>query len=178
MVELRRLQAEDMVLVAELDRSEHIDRSYRVEGGRLLFDAVDWDVPGWFTDRQGDHSLANLIETWQPIVAEGAEFFGAFENAAVLGVMIVDPRFQPEVAWLAFLHVGRSHRRRGVAGKLWDRAEHLATAAGALSLYVSATSSGSAVGFYLSRGCELAVEPHPALFAKEPEDIHLLKQLG
>lgn len=38
---------------------------------------------------------------------------------------------------------------------------------------VSATPSGSAVGFYTSRGCRVVDAPHPELFAKEPEDIHL-----
>jgi hypothetical protein len=45
-------------------------------------------------------------------------------------------------------------------------------------MYVSAVPSGSAVGFYLSRGCELAEEPHRDLFAHEPEDIHLVCPIG
>jgi len=44
-------------------------------------------------------------------------------------------------------------------------------------MYVSATPTGSAVGFYLSRGCELADPPHAELFALEPEDIHLVCEL-
>ena len=45
---------------------------------------------------------------------------------------------------------------------------------GATSVYVSATPTGSAVGFYLGRGCTLADPVHPALFADEPDDIHLV----
>jgi hypothetical protein len=41
-------------------------------------------------------------------------------------------------------------------------------------MYVSATPTGSAVGFYLGRGCRLADPVHPDLFAQEPEDIHLV----
>ena len=60
-------------------------------------------------------------------------------------------------------------------GYFWSPAGlEIAAAAGAMSMYVSATPSGSAVGFYMSRGCQLAARPHPALFAKEPEDIHLI----
>jgi hypothetical protein len=45
-------------------------------------------------------------------------------------------------------------------------------------MYVSATPTGSAVGFYLSRGCHLADPPHPALLASEPDDIHLVCPLA
>jgi hypothetical protein len=45
-----------------------------------------------------------------------------------------------------------------------------ALAAEATSIYVSAAPTGSAVGFYLNQGCQLADPVHPALFAKEPED--------
>ena len=42
------------------------------------------------------------------------------------------------------------------------------------TMYVSAVPTNTAVGFYRSRGCELAAEVHPALYAKEPEDVHLV----
>jgi hypothetical protein len=44
---------------------------------------------------------------------------------------------------------------------------------GAATLYVSATSSENTVNFYLRRGCRVAAQPDEALFALEPEDIHL-----
>src|SRR5207249_1049373 len=52
------------------------------------------------------------------------------------------PRFDGLLAWLAFLHVSRPHRRRGVASALWNEAVDLALAAGAGSLYVSAVPTG------------------------------------
>jgi hypothetical protein len=33
------------------------------------------------------------------------------------------------------------------------------------------------VGFYLRQGCGLADPVHPALFAAEPEDVHLVLPL-
>jgi len=89
-------------------------------------------------------------------------------------VAVVEPRFEPPVAWLAFLHVGRPFRRSGVGSALWRAAIELATAASATRLYVSATPAGAAVNFYLRRGSVLAKPPHPGLFALEPEDIHLV----
>jgi predicted N-acetyltransferase YhbS len=71
-----------------------------------------------------------------------------------------------------------AHRRLGAASSLWDAGVDLARGAGATSLYVSATPTGSAVGFYLSRGCQLADPVHPDLFAHEPDDIHLTYDLA
>ena len=79
------------------------------------------------------------------------------------------------MAWLAFLYVSRPYRRSGVASALWAEAERVALGAGAESMYVSAVPSGSAVGFYLSRGCVLAgSSTHPKLYHLEPGDIHLI----
>lgn len=58
-----------------------------------------------------------------------------------------------------------------------DEMESLARDRDARALYVSATPSESAVGFYLSRGFR-PTEPFPEPFAKEPEDIHMLLPLA
>jgi hypothetical protein len=44
---------------------------------------------------------------------------------------------------------------------------------GARLLYISATPSDSAIGFYTSCGARPAARVDPELFALEPEDIHL-----
>jgi len=103
---------------------------------------------------------------------------GAFNGERVAGVAVVAPSFEPPLAWFAYLDVNRADRRHGVASALWDAAGHLARASGARQLYVSATPTASAVGFYLSRGCRLADPVHPVLFEHEPDDIHLVGELG
>ena len=45
---------------------------------------------------------------------------------------------------------------------------------GACRLYISATPSASALGFYLSLGAELADPVDDQLFALESEDVHLV----
>ena len=65
--------------------------------------------------------------------------------------------FEPGLAWLAFLHVSRPFRRRGAATASWNEATQLDEDAGSDS--VSAIPTGSAVGFYLSRGCTLTRTP-------------------
>ena len=48
---------------------------------------------------------------------------------------------------------------------------------GARRLYVSATPSGPTVEFYRSHGFEPTDEPDEALFALEPDDIHMILEL-
>ncbi len=177
--EVRRLGIEDIGLIARIDRSEHVEVEYTVIDGRLTERPVSMpDIPPWDPEGDGPHSVAVLVDENRPLVAAGAALFGAFDSDRFLGLAVVDPAFKPPLAWLAFLHVSRPARRRGVASALWAAAVGVAVDAGARSMYVSATPTGSAVGFYLSRGCVLADPVHPALYAKEPDDIHLVCPLG
>jgi hypothetical protein len=48
---------------------------------------------------------------------------------------------------------------------------------GAEQLYISASDTESAVGFYLGYGCRPAERVDPELFALEPTDIHLTLDL-
>jgi ribosomal protein S18 acetylase RimI-like enzyme len=173
-IEIRELAAEGIELIREIDRSEHIDVLYTVKDGRLHSQRVDFEVPPWDSEGDGDHSSARRIIEFGPVVEGGAILLGAFIDGLLAGIAIVDPSFEEKTAWYAFLHVSRRYRRRGVASALWTAGTEIAAAADATSIYVSATPSGSAVGFYMSRGCRLAEPPHPALLAKEPEDIHLI----
>jgi N-acetylglutamate synthase-like GNAT family acetyltransferase len=177
---VRRLDRSDVALVASIDRSERVDVQYRVEAGRLVETPVTVvDIPPWDPEGTGDHSVARHMELCASAIAEGAVLFGAFDDAGrVMGLATVHPTFEPGLAWLATLHVSRPHRRRGAATALWDAGVALAREAGATSVYVSATPTGSAVGFYLGRGCTLADPVHPPLFADEPDDIHLVFPLG
>jgi N-acetylglutamate synthase-like GNAT family acetyltransferase len=165
-------------LVASIDRSEHVEVQYRVEDGRLVEAPVPAsmaDIPPWDPDGSGENSVASHTAFSASVIARGATLFGAFDDdGELMGLASVHPTFGPGLAWLATLHVSRAHRRRGAASALWDACVALACAAGARSLYVSATPTGSAVGFYLGRGCQLADPVHPELFADEPEDIHLV----
>lgn len=175
-VKVRRLRPTDVTLIADIDRSEHVEVQYRVEDGHIVETPVVMaDISPWHPNGSGPHSVASHITFCSAVLADGATFLGAFDREAdLMGLATVHPTFEPPLAWLATLHVSRAHRRRGAASALWNAGAALASEAGARSLYVSATPTGSAVGFYLSRGCQLADPMHPRLFAEEPEDIHLI----
>jgi len=176
--EVRRLDIDDVGLIARIDRSEHVEVEYTVVDGELAERPVSMtDIPAWDPAGTGPWSVAAEVAFCEPLVAAGAALFGAFDGDTLLGLAVVDASYEPALAWLAFLHVGRPHRGRGVASALWDAAVEAGTVAGATSMYVSAVPTGSAVGFYLSRGCGLADPVHPALYANEPDDIHLICSL-
>jgi len=173
--ELRSLNIDDVGLIARIDRSEHIEIEYTVSDGRLVERPASMRViPTWDPVGTGPYSVAAEIAFCEPLVAGGAVLLGAFDGDSLCGMAVVDGSFEPPMAWLAFLHVTRLHRRQGVASALWTAAESVAAGAGAESMYVSAAPTGSAVGFYLSRGCELVDPVHPRLYAMEPDDIHLI----
>ena len=177
-MQVRRLPARDVSLVATIDRSERVEVQYRVFDGELrqvpaaIAEVVAWDPAG-----SGPHSVAAALAFCESVVARGGILLGAFDGERTAGLAIVDSTFEPFLAWLAFLHVSRPYRRRGAAQALWNVAADIARADGATSIYVSATPTGSAVGFYLRQGCRLASPVHPELFAAEPEDIHLVRSL-
>ena len=175
---VRQLRAEDVSLVAAIDRSEHVDVQYRVIDGQLKqVPAAITEVPPWDPTGSGPHSVAAEIEFCSSVVARGGVLLETVDADRTAGLAIVHPSFEPPLAWLAFLHVSRPYRRRGAAQALWDASVELSVAGGAESIYVSAAPTGSAVGFYLRQGCRLAQPVHPELFAAEPEDIHLLCSL-
>jgi len=177
-VQVRCLARADVVLVGHIDRSERVDVEYEVIDGQLRERPVTFEeIPAWDPTGSGPHSVAHMIEFCASVVDAGGTLLGAFEGEELLGVAVVHPTFEAGLAWLAFLHVSRPHRRRGAASALWEEAVELAHGARAHALYVSATPTGSAVGFYLAHGCRLADPVHPALFADEPDDIHLVVSL-
>lgn len=176
--EVRRLRPEELDLVAAIDRSEHVDVEYEVRGGRIVERPVTMsEIPTWDPVRAGPHGLASTLEFCRQVVAAGAVALGAFVDDEPAGVALVDPEYEPPLAWLAFLHVSRPFRRRGVASALWNEAVTIVEPT-ASSLYVSATPTGSAVGFYLSRGCRLADPVNAGLYAAEPDDVHLVCPVG
>jgi GNAT superfamily N-acetyltransferase len=178
LVQIRRLPATAVSLVAAIDRSEHVDVQYQVIDGALQpIPATITEIPAWDPDGSGAHSVTAEIAFCESVVARGGILLGAFDGERTAGLAIVHPAFEPPLAWLAFLHVSRPYRRKGAAQALWNVAAEIARAHGAASLYVSATPTESAVGFYLEQGCRLARPVHADLYAAEPEDIHLVCSL-
>ena len=171
MISERELRRSEIALVWNIDRSEVIDNLYSLENGTLVLRPHHIDVAGWPPGES---------EKYTPILLDcfdrGGWFYGAFDDAALVGVAVLESKFigkRKDQLQLKFLHVSRAYRKNGLGSKLFELARATARARGAQRLYISATPSENTVNFYLKSGCTLAVPPDPELVELEPEDIHL-----
>lgn len=168
---IRELARSELPRLWSIDRSEVILRLYRYEGGVLVGYDEHHDVKGWPPDELERDGLL-LLDCFQ----RGGTVYGAFEGDVLVGAAALESRFigrARDRLQLKFLHVSRRHRRSGVGRALFETAVTRARQLGARCLYVSATPSENTVRFYLRRGCRLARELDPDLWALEPQDIHL-----
>jgi GNAT superfamily N-acetyltransferase len=169
-IELRPLRAADVASrIGEIDVSEEGDVVYQVVDGELRAVPESWKRPR-------DEPLD--LGRWTGYVEAGGSAVGAFDGDRLVGIAVYRHGLAEETGQLAALFVDRERRRQGVARRLLADVERIARGGGARRLYVSATPSESAVGFYRSRGFEVAREVNDELFALEPEDVHLVKRLA
>jgi GNAT superfamily N-acetyltransferase len=173
---IRRVERDELERIRDIDRSEVIRTGYRQEGQEIIALAVNWDDGGWL-EGDGEHSFAQMIRGAQRQLDLGGTAIGAFDGNRLAGIAIYRPRLTPSMGQLALLHVSDGYRRQGVASRLYDEVLRMARADGATHLYVSATPSESAVGFYTSKGFRPTDTPHPDLLAEEPDDIHMVLEL-
>lgn len=158
----------------EIDRTEIIRFGFEVQDGKLIKKNVEWDVPDFFTEGEGEHTVAEQINFCDRHLSSNAIMYGAFDSEKLVGVGLLTPEIRPGMAQLAYLQVSLPYRRRNIATTIVRRLLQLAQEMYANRVYVSATPSESAVGFYKSLGFKLIAEPLPELFEREPEDIHMV----
>jgi GNAT superfamily N-acetyltransferase len=176
-IALRRMSAAELDRIAEIDRSEHLTHLYEYRHGVLASRPVDVAVPSWPLSGDPEHSVPGRVAAWRPLVERGGTLLGAFDADSLAGFAIYRPRLCEDMGNLAVLHVSRRHRGHGVGALLVGEVARLARADGARRLYVSATPTGATVEFYLGRGFQPTDQPDAALFALEPEDIHMVLEL-
>ncbi len=158
--------------ILEIDVSEHGAAVYHWLDGAVQPVAEEWTRPRWTAESW-------RAETWIDVLTlPGVRAWGAFDDGRLVGIGVYRPYLTEEMAQLAALYVSRAHRRQGIAARLIAEVCRQAREDGFATLYVSATPSESAVGFYCSQGFEPTRTAHPQLFALEPEDIHMTKRLS
>ena len=172
----RHLESNEAFRIGDIDRTEETRIGYRVEDGQLIRMDVMWDSSPWRTE--GDvHSIPSMVRGLEEVFENEGIVIGAFDGARLAGVAALQPRLTETMSQLVLLHVSNGYRRQGIASQFLVEIEALARESGAEALYVSATPSESAVGFYTSKGFEMTPKPHPELLELEPEDIHMIKPL-
>jgi GNAT superfamily N-acetyltransferase len=173
----RRLAPADLERIGEIDRTERIDTVYVQHGDRLDRRFGDFSAPAWFTEGDGEHSVAHQRAECERHLAAGGIALGAFANGQLVAIGIVRPHIRPRIAQFAFLYVSNGHRAQGIGRHLSEELERLGREGDDTTMVVSATPSLNTVRFYLHRGFEPTAEPLPELYELEPEDVHLQKRL-
>ncbi len=174
-MEIKTLDNSDIARIREIDRTELIRILYSYKKGELEQERVVMKVPPW-----NDEKVDALISDITPEFEKGAVLLGALDGDTLAGVAVLGNRpicGDAEMLQMIFLHVSEAYRRRGIAGKFMKEVVALAREHGAKRLYISATPSDSAIGFYFGLGSKLAPEVDKKLYEKEPGDIHLVLDL-
>ena len=174
---IKQLPPSAITRIGEIDRTQHVTLAYRVKDGTLQAEPCDWKIPPWATDHTGPHSVAEKIRAWSPLLQDGV-LLGALDGDRLAGFAILRYKLTDTMAQLAVLHISQLYRRQRIGQKLVAEVVRLAKLDGATALYVSAMPSAPTVHFYQAQGFELTAQPHPELFALEPEDIHMVRQLA
>ena len=170
-VEIRNLARNELGDLWSIDRAELIERIYHREGAELVLEPKRFDVKGW-PPGEAEHYGPILLDC----LDHGGAFYGAFDGATLIGAAILESRFigrKRDQLQLKFLHVSRRHRGTGVGRTLLEKVMATARSLGARRLYISATPSENTVDFYRRHGARVTDDVDAALFALEPEDIHL-----
>jgi GNAT superfamily N-acetyltransferase len=169
---IRQMGPEELTRVEEIDVSESGHLVYHYSEGKIATKRETWH-----RGQRNTAAWGNYIERWKAVLERGGVALGAFDGKRLVGIAVLEYHLTEGMAHLVALFVSKDSRRQGIAAQLTQETMRLAKAQGAGQLYVSATPSESAIGFYLSQGFVLAKQVHKELYALEPEDIHLIRQL-
>jgi ribosomal protein S18 acetylase RimI-like enzyme len=172
MIRIRELGPEELTLAQAIDVSEE---------GTIVFkradDRLDRVPDEWARSRWDAGEWETSIATWKSHLKWDV-VLGAFDGDRLVGMGSIRYRLAGDTAQLTTLHVSRDCRRRGIARLLTEEIIRLARESGAADLYVSATPSESAVGFYLRLGFTPTDRVVKEAFDLEPDDIHMRMPLA
>jgi len=133
-------------------------------------------VPPW-----DEAEVAAKVARVQAVIEAGGRAFAAWDGARLVGIGTLDVAGiggSRAVLTLDMLHVSAAYRGFGIARKLTALVADAARARGARALYISATRSQRTVDVYRHMGAVVLAAPDPLMFAREPEDIHLILSLA
>ncbi len=172
MIEIRDMTVDELERLRELDVSEDGYVVLKWTGEEVVAEPDEWHRSRWSSEE-----CSQRIDHLRDRLAKGDTAIGAFDGATLVGLAIFQPELSPGTSCFLGLWVSASHRRQGIATRLSRRVDDLARQHGAEWVYVSARPAEPAVRFYLSQGFAPTPEPNQEMYAIEPEDIHMIKEL-
>ena len=174
MIQITYMNPDEVERLRELDVSEDGDIVYKWIDGEVVAVPEKWQRHRW-----GDEECIRRIKVMRDELTSGEiVVLGVFDGDALVGLATFRAHLSPGMSEFAGLWVSRTHRRQGVATRLAQEVERLARDAASTALYVSASPSRSAVGFYRSRGFRPTLDVNRELYEREPEDIHMILDLA
>jgi ribosomal protein S18 acetylase RimI-like enzyme len=132
----RRLVEAVLARIGEIDRTERIETLYVQHGTRLEERVGDWSAPAWFSEGEGEHSVAYQRAECERHLGAGGIALGAFAGLRLVGIGIVRPHLRPGIAQFAFLHVNKEYRASGIGRHLSDELESVARQQGDTTMVV------------------------------------------
>ncbi len=171
----RGLKCGDAHRIAEIDRSETIERIYAVSEGTLTSMEARIESSGW-----DEKTTREMIERCSRELLAGGTAYGCFDGERLVGFGVLSGAFRGERRdrlAVDLMYVSSSYRRRGIGTRILRELAAVAADRGAAELYISSTETESAVSFYRDNGGELTPEIDAELFEKEPYDIHMVIKL-
>lgn len=175
MITLQIMNQEHVHQLKEIDRSEHIDLIYVMNEDQLQEYKQDHECPNWNIDLLEEIKSRFLYE-----IQQGGLAVGAFSGNKLVGFGVLAHKFRGndrDRLQVDLMYVSREYRRQGIGTRILTQLSEEARRRGAKYLYISSTETRSAVSFYKSQGSQLTQEVDQELFDKEPEDIHMIKEL-
>src|SRR5215472_10679337 len=172
MVSIRQMSPEELTRIEEIDVSESGDLVYYYCEGKIATKRETWH-----RGLRNADAWESYLEQWKATLERAGVALGAFDDKRLVGIAVLEYHLTESMAHLVALFVSKDYRRQGIASQLMQEIMRLAKTHGASQIYVSATPSESAIGFYLSQRFVLAQQVHKDLYVLEPEDLHLIRLL-
>lgn len=161
--------------LAEIDRSESIDKLYTWNEGTLSTIEMHCECSGW-----DNVALKEMQERFTFELKNGGMGIGAFKKEMLVGFGVLGHTFlgvAQDQLKVDLLYVSRNFRKQGIGKTLLRMIGEEAKKRGARALYISSVETRSAVSFYMGNGAAVADVVDEVLFKKEPKDIHMVKKL-
>ena len=172
---IRQMHVNEADNIRQIDRSEQIDRIYKMNGGQLETVPMGHECPTWDEEHTDE-----MVNRFRRELEQGGTAYGAFDGEVLAGFGVLGHRFRgrnQDQLQVDLMYVSRPYRRQGLATRIMNELSRVAKERGASYLYISSTETESAVGFYRANGGNLTEEVDEELYQQEPEDIHMLKKL-
>jgi len=171
MIDIRAVDDSDLEGITAIDVSESGEQRYQVVGGELQVVEQAWQRTFWDAD-----DWPRRLQSWAQKLKPD-RYLGAYDGEQMVGIASLRYRLTPTMAQLTSLYIDVNYRRQRVAHRLVEEIFRLSRDNGVQMIYVSSKPSIPAVGFYTRQGFQHTTEPHPALYALQPEDIHMVMAL-